>query len=556
MHNKSDLPCNDCGGTSSCAFYVTPEPHTHCFKCGKQNWHLSEEEIEHLELHNIVPLNTNTTEAKPNNFIIERGVCAPLEDRGISKETAMRFKVETLFDTNNQPYARAFNHFDPNGETILSQKIKYFDGKIKCTGNHQEVTLFGYGLFSGNGKYITLTEGEEDTMAAYQMMKAASPGFEPVVMSIPDGAQSAEKACKKVWEFINSFENIIICFDGDEPGKKAAERVSKLFNYKPKVVLFSEARKRDDGSWELKDANDYLKAGKQKDFINMWWRADKLTPKGVLSFKALWDSMTKSDSDMTALYPFDGLNKLTGGARTGELVIIKAPPKIGKTQLLREIAYHWRSTTKFNTGLIFLEDTKKSIGLGMCALHMNKPIQFGDIPINIEELQKAHEYLSEDDRLTVFDPEDSRTVENIMNKIMYFVKAHDCKFIILDHISMLAYQSGDGDERRFLDKLVADLKEMTTALNIGILAVVHVNDDGKTRGSRAPVQLCNILINLVRDKLNKDPIVANTTEIIVEENRKKGKSGTACFVYFDQDTGRLTELDRQLDAPKANSFDD
>jgi len=552
MHNKSDLPCQDCGGTSSLALYITPEPHTHCFKCGKQHWDLSEEEIHSLELNNLLPFNPD--QKTNSNFIIERGVCTALEDRGITKETAARYKVETLFDQNNQPYARAFNHIDEAGN-IFSQKIKYFDGRIKNVGDHQQVSLFGSGLFSGGGKYITITEGEEDAMAAYQMMKASNPGFEPVVVSIPDGAQSAEKSCKKAWEFINSFENIVIAFDGDEPGKKAAERISRLFNYKPKVILFSEAKKLPDGKWELKDANDYLKANKQKEFINLWWRSEKLTPKGVLSFKALWDSMTKSDSDQTALYPFDGLNKLTGGARTGELVIIKAPPKIGKTQLLREIAYHWRSTTKFNTGLIFLEDTKKSIGLGMCALHMNKPIQFGDIPINIEELSKAHEYLSEDDRLTVFDPEDSRTVENIMNKIMYFVKAHDCKFIILDHISMLAYQSGDGDERRFLDKLVADLKEMTTALNIGILAVVHVNDDGKTRGSRAPVQLCNILINLVRDKLNKDPIVANTTEIIVEENRKKGRSGTACFVYFDQDTGRLTELDRQLDAPKNNEFD-
>ena len=130
---------------------------------------------------------------------------------------------------------------------------------------------------------------------------------------------------------------------------------------------------------------------------------------------------------------------------------------------------------------------------------------------------------------------------------MYFVKAHDCKFIILDHISMLSYSAGDVDERRFIDKLVADLKGLTTKLNIGIHAVIHINDDGKTRGSRAPVQLCDALIHLDRDKLNDDPVIANTTTLIVEENRLTGDSGKACKLYFDRDTGRLLELDEDLE---------
>ncbi len=160
-----------------------------------------------------------------------------------------------------------------------------------------------------------------------------------------------------------------------------------------------------------------------------------------------------------------------------------------------------------------------------------------------EELKTAHDFLSEEERITLFDPEDDRTVENIFQKIMFFVKAHDCKFIFLDHASMLAYQSGDFDERRFLDKLFADLKALTTSLNIHITVVTHVNDDGKTRGSRAPVQLCNALINLVRDKLSDDPILANTTDVIVEENRISGDSGLACKLFYDRDTGRLKELD-------------
>jgi twinkle protein len=193
-----------------------------------------------------------------------------------------------------------------------------------------------------------------------------------------------------------------------------------------------------------------------------------------------------------------------------------------------------------------MEDTKKSIGLGMCALHINRPIQFPDVPYSMEELRAAHDYLSEDERIVIFDPEDERSADNIINKIIYFVKAHNCKIIILDHISMLAYASGDENERKFLDKLSADLKGLTTQLDICLHAIVHVNDDGKTRGSRAPVQLCDALVDLQRDKLNPDPVIANTIDIVVTENRLTGESGLACKVFFDRDTGRLTELDPDL----------
>jgi twinkle protein len=540
MQNRHDLPCFICDGTNSCSLFMTPEPHLHCFKCRAQKHNLTEEDLLDLNTSNLIQINAPLKEVA-----FERGVVNALADRAITKETAEKFRVETLYNTNNEPYARAFNHFNAAGE-IVAQKIKYFDGKTRSVGNHAEITMFGSNLFSSGGKYITITEGEEDALAAYQMLKAASPGFEPCVVSIPDGASSAEKSCKKAWEYINSFENIIIAFDGDDVGQKAAEKISKLFLFKPKVILFSSAKKNQQGKWELKDANDYLKANLAKEFVNLWWRADKLQPKGVLSFNSLWDSMVKKDVNTVVPYPWAGLNSYLPGLVTGHFVVVKAPPKVGKTALLKEIAYHIHSTSEHNVGLIFLENTKKEIGLGLCALHMNTPLSPWEIPSDLSELQKAHAHISKDDRITIFDPEDERTVENIFNKILYFVKAHNCRYILLDHITMLSYQAENTNERMFLDKLCADLKGLTTALDICIIAVTHVNDDGKTRGSRASVQLCESLISLERDKTNSDPIVANTTIITVEENRWGG-CGIAAKLYYDKDTGRMTELTDDLD---------
>ncbi len=546
---RTDLHCPCGSGRSSCAFYLSGEkvkaPHIHCFKCNKQ---IFDKEIieETLELNNVstimVQQETKPRELRP----LQRGVCTALEDRGISKEVAEKFSVETLFTPDNQAFARAFNYKNSEGQ-IIAQKIKQFDGKIYWTGDPRLIEgFFGGHLVRPQGKYLTITEGEEDCLAAYQMLLRPGANFEPACVSISNGAGSAVRECKKYWEYVNSFEQTVISFDGDEVGKKASEEVSKLFEYKPKTIYFKEARKDTDDKWLMKDANDYLKAGRGEDYYKMWWRAEKTTPKGVLTMSSLWASMTEKDNDIVVPLPWPGLEKMLHGLRTGRLYIWKARPKIGKTACFKEIAYHIHKTSTYNSALILLEETKKTIGIGMCALELSKPIQFPDVPYTMEELEKAHLTLAKDDRFLIFDPEESRTVENIIAKIKYFVKAHDCKFIFLDHISMLAYQSGEGDERRFLDKLIADLKSLTTTLDICICAITHVNDEGQTRGSRAFAQLCDFQISLERDKLNPDPVIANTTSIIIEENRLTGESGLACQLFFDKKTGRMTEQDLTL----------
>ena len=38
-------------------------------------------------------------------------------------------------------------------------------------GNITEATLFGQNLFTGGGKYVTITEGEVDAMSAYRIIR-------------------------------------------------------------------------------------------------------------------------------------------------------------------------------------------------------------------------------------------------------------------------------------------------------------------------------------------------------------------------------------------------
>jgi len=539
--NNTDLPCWSCDGKTSAAYYTTPIPHLYCFKCGEKEYKKRKLEeyfsMDTLDLLNKEKSNQGS-EQKASNFV--KGTIEKLEDRRISYDAANKYKVESIYKPNEttgeyEIFARAFPYMTETGE-LVAQKVKKPNKEMRCIGHFNEANLFGQSIFPAGGKYITITEGEEDALATYEMLKTRSTGnIEPAVVSIKSGASSAKRDCQHSWEYLNSFETIVLCFDNDEPGQKAAKEVADLFPNKVKIVKM-----------DLKDANEYLKAGRATDFMTAWRMSEKHTPQGIIPSSSLWKDMVEEDKSFTIPYPWKGLQDKLQGMRTGELVVWKAPPKIGKTAMFRALSFHIHKTTNETVGLIYLEETKKQIGMGLCALEMNKPLQFPDCEYTLEELKTAYDKILGSDRFFIFDPQSERSAKNVFSKIMHFVKAYNCRFIFLDHVSMLAYDEMGIDERKFLDKLFKDLKDLTTSLDIHISAVTHVNDDGKTRGSRAAYQLCDALIDLSRDKLNEDPVIANTTILTVEENRITGDSGVATKLFFNRETGGLVELDEKL----------
>ena len=83
--------------------------------------------------------------------------------------------------------------------------------------------MYGENIFKEGGKYITLVEGECDAMAAYELL-----GSKWAVVSIKRGASSAVKDVKESIEYLESFDNIVICFDQDKAGEEAARKVASI----------------------------------------------------------------------------------------------------------------------------------------------------------------------------------------------------------------------------------------------------------------------------------------------------------------------------------------
>lgn len=104
--------------------------------------------------------------------------------------------------------------------------------------------LFGQNLFNAGGKYVTICEGELDALAAFEMLGSKWP-----VLSIKNGVQSALKDCKANLEYLSKFDNVVLCFDSDDKGRKAAQQVAALFEPNTcRIVSMTDG----------KDASEYL----------------------------------------------------------------------------------------------------------------------------------------------------------------------------------------------------------------------------------------------------------------------------------------------------------
>ena len=208
----------------------------------------------------------------------------------------------------------------------IAAKVRLPDKNFYNVGNWAETGLFGQQLFNGGAKYITICEGEFDAAAAYQMQGSKYP-----CVSVKNGAGGALKDCKAAYEYLDSFDAIVICFDADEAGTKAAREVAELFGGKSAIVKHTNGHK---------DACDYLKANDTREFIAAFWAAEKFVPDGIINGASLWEEVNKPVEKAAVQYPWAELNKLTYGIREAELVTITAGSGLGKSQFVREIVWH------------------------------------------------------------------------------------------------------------------------------------------------------------------------------------------------------------------------
>lgn len=524
---EAHVPCifDGCGSSDGFTWY---EDHGYCFVCkGRVNHGPNGETSTSSQRHR--------RKKKAKSPLLEKERVQALQSRGLYLETCAKYDYFLARDDRNN-LVQVAPYRDQDGR-VSAQKVRGKDKQFRTTGEFRETQLFGQHLWRTGGKRLVITEGEIDALSAYQIL-----GSWPVV-SIPNGAQGAVAAIQTNLEFVESYDEVILCFDQDIEGQKAAKAVSEMLTPgKVKIMELSE-----------KDANDMLLENKIAEFTTAFWEARSVEPSGIVDGADLWDEVS-TPAVMGATLPWEGLTKMTYGQRSGELWTWTAGSGMGKSEFVAQLA-HWNLIEHDETiGYVALEDALRQSAKRFVAKELAIPIHLPGNEVAEEELRAAFLRTTGSGKVFFYDHWGSQESDKILSKIRFLIRGKGCNTIVLDHLSIIVSGLEDNDERKVIDKLMTDLRSLVEETGVKMHLVSHLKRPmkgkgheegakvslGHLRGSHSIVQLSDMVIGLERNQQAK--AASNVTKIRVLKNRYSGNTGLACAVAYDSATGLLTEV--------------
>ncbi len=434
-----------------------------------------------------------------------------LSRRGITRETYAFYDAKTKISADGEPISIGYSYCNGSYKIRnLKEKSFYSQGEINKAG------LYGKDKFSsGSSKRVIITEGEEDAHSYWQVLKF------PTVSVQSSSSAGRDCALDRAW--LNAFDEIYLALDNDEPGRLACDEVARLFDYnKVKHIKFSKH----------KDANAYLEAGEVDELKKLFWNARKYQPDRIVASISEFKEILLEEQKDGWPYPFPELTRMTYGIRTGESVLITAQEGVGKTEIMHAIEHKLlKEFPDVNVGAIFLEEPKRRHLQSLAGIELSKPVHLPDTHSTDAEVLGALEKVlhsdARDERLFVYSHFGSDDPDVLLDVVRFLASARSCSVILLDHITMCVSGLSGEDERRALDYLSTRLEMMVKELNFALILVSHVNDDGRTRGSRYISKVADIRIDATRDLVNPDLVKRNTVKLVVSKNRFSGRTGPA-----------------------------
>jgi len=509
-------PCDHCGSQDNAARFS--DGHTYCFGCNTYTPPDKEgEAVTQTQAHN-----TNLLQGNPK----------AIPARGLTEDDCRKFGYHIGKKANGEPVQIA-QYRNKNGK-IVAQKIRGRDKSFSMIGNSKDITLFGSHLWS-NGKKLCITEGEIDAISL-----SKSFGHKYAVVSLPSGAQSAVRAIKANFEYLNGFRDIIICTDMDKAGREAAQAIAEILPVGKAFIATLPA----------KDANEALMQGKTNELIQSIYQAKPYRPDGIKTASDYRDVITVDEAASAITWPYSELNHILRGLRRSELVAVVAGSGTGKSTFCKEVIHHLLMSDQ-KVGVLALEESNKRTLLGLTGIHMSKNLLVDRLQATDDEVIEAFDDLFTDRTCVLFDSFGSNDIDTIIQRIQHMVRSHGVRYVVLDHLSILV-SANEGDERRMLDAACTKFRTLVQELDIGMIMVSHLSrpsgDRGheagaavrlnSIRGSHALAQLSDACIAIQVDPEEPD---SDIRHLRILKNRFTGETGDAGTLVYDRETGRLIE---------------
>lgn len=568
------FPCinDDCGSSDALALYCDTDEEGNenvngsCFSCG--HW-FSHNKIAKSDLGEElgVKVNQNFSGYKKEKKTITDYEIENIKEisepdstgfRGINLKVNERYGILTEYDDAGNPY-KQYYPATKKGELVgykvrvISDKDFYSIGYVGA-----DCDVFGKDV-TKNAKNLILTGGELDSASAYQMLVTYfhQKGYNNNihVVSTAVGESGSIKHIKNNYEFFDQYEKIYLCYDNDDVGKEAQEKVAEAMPL-GKVYLMDLSEK---------DPNDFLTKNKHKEFVNAFYSAKKYLPTGIKDSSMMYEALLeRAVMEKIPLPPFmKGLSMLfCGGIPLKTIINFGAGSSTGKTTIVNELIHYWLFHSPYKVGVVTLEADVAEYAECLLSRHIQNKLQLIDDPQKkLEYLQsdyvkqKAHELFfdeSGEPRLGIIDDRDG-DVRTIQKKLEYLIVA-GYKIICLDPFSDLIAGFSPEDTELFMKWQ----KTMVKVHDVCFLNIQHIRKSSTTKesaslggmiteesfhGSSSIFKSAHANVLCTRNKMAEDPVERNTTKVSVSKCRWSGFTGMAGAFYYDNQTHTLHDLD-------------
>ena len=188
---------------------------------------------------------------------------------------------------------------------------------------------------------------------------------------------------------------------------------------------------------------------------------------------------------------FRDLDAITGGLQRSDLIIIAAPPSVGKTSLALSIALNAAVKCRHAIGIFSLEMNRRQVVqrlLAMSAGIDQQRLRTGQMEQEEwKRLTTAAKMLSEA-KIWIDDTADLSTVQ-LRTRARHFVEAYHVQLIIVDYVHLMQSNvNGKRHENRVQEvgEISRSLKVLARELDVPVLALAQMSRAVESRPSKLP----------------------------------------------------------------------
>ena len=540
---QTSLPCPKCGSSDSLALY---EDHGgYCFSnCG----YISQNYLDGK------PTKTSHSRRAKSMYNIEEikdyGL-ADLSHRGIVADAVKRYGVRQAVRPEDGERDKQAIFYPAGLGGGWKRKNALTKKDMEIVGDYGG--LFGQSVFARGGKFAVITEGEEDALAVWQAYNAK--GKDYTVLSLPNGAGCGGLDKREVWDYLTSFEGLLLLFDNDEQGREGVEKFADLYSTEVKLKV---------GEWPegIADANDAIKQGKQGEIYKAVSRARDYQPEMVIPGSDIsLDMVTEPIKKGHDLRRFPELSRKIGGVRDGELTTVMAPPGVGKSTWVAEVGYELIKHTDEKVAWMFLEEDLKKAAQRLIAIDNDVPLPRYRLDTSIipkDKIEESYNALINNNRTWFISLGASGrvSVDRLLHLLRYYRSQGVTRFIF-DHISIVFSHDDRDNERKLIDNVLSEVAAFCAATGSHVIMVAHIKrfdqkvyvndelhdakwlyiDPAMARGSGSFEQLSFNIVAIEPEQTEDE--TKGRMRLNVKKSREWGWTGAADVLRMNPSTGRL-----------------